>query len=135
MPLVGYLHNERDRHLVIAPSVAGFDLDNVQTLIRDDTGQILEDPLAIVDECSELRLVRRAFLGSPPYFDPTLGIVHQVLHIGARLGMHAHALAARHIADDRLARNGIATARPINQHVIDSADFERTIALQGQASV
>src|SRR5208283_5490883 len=59
-------------------------------------------------------------VASPFDGDPPFGLVHQIEHVSARLGVHGNTLAAGDIANDLFAANRIAATRAVHQQIIVS---------------
>ena len=54
------------------------------------------------------------------HLDDALGVFHELLGVRAIGAMHRHAAAARHEAQNLVARHRVATARQAHEHVIDA---------------
>src|SRR5215469_18338414 len=104
----------------------GFDVADVGVGVADDCRDLLQHARAVITEHNKLngepRLPYRgganAAVLAPLNGDAALRLVHQVLDVCARLGVHSHALATRHVADDLFAANRITTSRAIDQQIV-----------------
>src|SRR5439155_19958492 len=65
----------------------------------------------------------------PLHINFALHLIQKVLHVGAHLGMYSDALAARHVAHDDFAADGIAALGAIYQQVIDALYANNGVAV------
>src|SRR3954470_13755309 len=91
---------------------ARFDVADVGVVVGDDGGDLLEHAGTVVAIEREFDGVGRRAVGlkhrGPFHVYAAIGLVHEVEHVGAVLGMDGDALAARDVADDLFTADGIA---------------------------
>src|SRR4051794_14189426 len=80
---------------------AGFDVADVRVVVGDDGGDLLEHTGAVVAIEREFDGIGGAAVGlthrGPFHIYAAVGLVHEVEHVGAMLGMHGDALAPRDV--------------------------------------
>ncbi len=133
------IDHELDLRVPCVPQMRFHGAD-VGVLVADDGGYFLQHPSAIVavdGESHRIRLLRSilVFRSARPFdSDAAVGLVKQVLHVGTAARMDGYALAARDVADDFLAADGIATSRAIDQQLVLAFDDERISAAGGDCT-
>ena len=80
--------------------------------------ELMQDAGPIVGVNHDAHGQRIARAASPFDGDFALGFVHELLHVGALHGMNGNAFAARNIADDRFATNGVAAFGAIDKDIV-----------------
>jgi len=105
-----------------------FEVVNVGTGSADDGGDVGKKTGAVARADGELD--RKLGFGSaaPLDGDAAFGLVHEILHVGTRSGVHGDAAAARDVADNFVAGNGIATFGAINEQIVMAFDDQRRFA-------
>src|SRR5260370_23994210 len=94
-----------------------FEIVNVGTGSADDGSDFRKKTGTIARANGELN--RKSDFGAAPLdSDAALGLVHEVLDVGTSSRMHRDAAAARDVADNFVARNGIATLGAVNEQVV-----------------
>src|SRR5207248_6909535 len=97
---------------------ACLDIADIDVVVADDGGDLLQHAAAIVAEDGKLHGIATGCGFLPPlHRDLALGFIHQVGHIRAALRMHGDALPARDVADDLFSTNRIATSSAIHHQV------------------
>src|SRR3984893_887481 len=107
---------------------AAFQAAYVRAGSADDRGNFRKQPGTILGAYGELH--RECGLASAAPFDgdTPLRLVHEVLHLGAHAGVHGDATAARDVADDFVAGDGVAALGAVNKQVVVALDDQRSFA-------
>src|SRR5258706_2316433 len=107
---------------------AAFEIVNVGTGSADDGGDFGEKAGAIARADGELDRESGFGAAAPLDGDAAFGLVHEVLHVGTRTRVHGDAATTGDIADDFVARNGVAALGAVNEQVVVAFDDERSFA-------
>ena len=95
---------------------------HVRAHVGEDHRDVAQQVQAVDRLDVDLHLVgrarRRRFL--PLHLDDALGVLHELLGVRAIGAMHRHTAAARHEAQDLVARHRVATARQAHEHIVDA---------------
>src|ERR1700688_3640688 len=110
---------EDDFGASLAVGSLGGDVANVAFGVSDHSRNALQHAKAVVAEDGELHRVggRSALVAGPLHVDAALWFVEKIRHVGTADRVHGHAFAARYVANDSLAADGIATSRTIDEHI------------------
>src|SRR5258706_4443525 len=107
---------------------AAFEIVNVGTGSADDGGDFGEKAGAIARADGELDRESGFGAAAPLDGDAAFGLVHEVLDVETGACVDGHAAATGDIADDYVARNGVATLGRVNEQVVVAFDNERSFA-------
>src|SRR5216684_4422898 len=107
---------------------AAFQVMNVGTSSADDGGDFGEKTGAVA--CADGELDGKLGFGTaaPLDGDAAFGLVHEILHVGTRSGVHGHTAAAGDVADNFVAGNGIAALGAVNEQVVVALDDQGRLA-------
>src|SRR5579864_8379218 len=103
---------QHDLHAGLAVRGVGGNVFNVALGVADHAGDVLQHAETVVAEDGELDRIRRwhTVVARPFDVDLAFGFVHQIGDVGAVDRVDGNAFAARDVADDALAADGIAAA-------------------------
>src|SRR5579859_591102 len=126
---------QHDFHAGLAVRGVGGDVFDVALGVANHAGDVLQHAEAVVAEDGELDRVRRwhTVVARPFDVDLAFGFVHQVGDVGAVDRVDGHAFAARDVADDALAADGIAAAGAVDHHVSLAADGDAVVVAEDAA--
>src|SRR5882762_462104 len=105
-----------------------FQVMNVGAGAANDGGDVGKKAGAVARADSELDGKLGFGAAAPLDGDAALGLVHEVLNVGTLASVHSDAAASRDVADNFVARNGIAALGAVNKQVIVALDDERSFA-------
>src|SRR6202166_232815 len=101
---------------------------DVRTSFDNHGGDVSKQSGAIARTNLQLDGESRGILATPFNSDAALRLVKQILHVGARAGVHRDAAAARDVPDYFITGNGIAALRAIDQQIVMPFDDKRRFA-------
>src|ERR1700691_1330105 len=106
---------EDDLHAGLAVFGTRSDVAYITLSVANNAGNALQHPETVVAVNRKLDRVsrRRTLIAGPLHIDPSFRLLHQIRNVGTIHRVHRHSLASRDVADNALAANGIATARPV----------------------
>src|SRR5208282_3925286 len=105
-----------------------FERTNIGPGLADGAGDFREHAGAVLGEHQEAR-DELAFGGAGPFHvDAALGFVEQVLDVRAIAVVDGHATAARDIADDFVAGNGVAALGAVDEQIVLPAHLDGGLA-------
>src|SRR5947207_4345131 len=107
---------------------AAFQVVNVGAGAADNGGDVRQKARAIARANGELNGESSFGAAAPLDGDAPLGLIHQVLNVGARPRMDGDAAAARDVADNFVPGNGIATFGAVDEQVVVALDNQRSFA-------
>src|SRR5438552_820571 len=107
---------------------AAFEVMNVGASAADDGGDFGKKAGAVACADGELDGEFGFRPTAPFHGDAAFGLVHQILHVGTLASVDGDATASRDVADDFIARNGVATFGAVNEQVVVTFDDERGFA-------
>src|SRR5713101_1991148 len=107
---------------------AAFQVVNVGTSSADDGGDFGEKAGAVA--CADGELDGKFCFGAtaPLDGDAAFGLVHEILHVGTLASVDGDSSSSRDVADDFVARNGVATLGAVNEQVVVTFNDERRFA-------
>src|SRR5882724_454527 len=107
---------------------AAFEIADVGAGAADDGGDFREKAGAIFGANDELNREGCSGFATPLDGDAALGLIHQILHIGAKLGVHSDTATARDVADDVVTGDRVTTLRAKNEEIVMALYDEGRIA-------
>src|SRR5713226_421769 len=107
---------------------AAFEVVNVGTGSADDGGDLGKKAGAVARADGELD-GEGGFRSAAPFDgDAAFGLVHEILDVGTHSSVHSDTTAARDVADNFVAGNGIATLGAVNEQVVVALDDQGRFA-------
>src|SRR6202021_3349962 len=110
---------EHDFHAGLAVGGAGGDVADVAFGVADHAGNTLQHSETIVAEDGEFYGIGggSGFVARPSHFNFSLGLVKKIGDVRTVDGVDGNSFAARDVADDAFATDGVTTARAVDQHI------------------
>src|SRR5260370_3815097 len=105
-----------------------FEIVNVGTGAADDSGDFGEKAGTVARADGELDGKFGFGAAAPLDGNAAFRLVHQILDVGTLASVHGDAAASRDVADNFVARNGIAALGAVNKQVVVAFDDERSFA-------
>src|ERR1043166_2401670 len=102
-----------------------FQITNVGTGAANDGSDFGKESSAVFGANRELDREGGRALAAPLDGNATFGLVKKILHVGAGTSVHGNSAAAGNVADNFIARNGIATFRAEDQQVVVALNDKR----------
>src|SRR5258708_1131745 len=111
---------------------AGLDVADIGVVVTDHGCELFQHSRAVVAKNSQLYRISGATLDyvalgrlRPFHGDAPVGLIHQIIHVGAAHRMDGHTFAAGDITNNLFASNWIAAACAINQKIVITFDLDR----------
>src|SRR6202162_1767752 len=90
--LVAHVHGHFHQRAIVIEVGLGFEAADIGAFVEERGSKLVQHAGPIVRMHGDAHW-KRIFPGARPvHFDFALGVVHQILHVGAHLRMHGHAL-------------------------------------------
>src|SRR5258707_1080968 len=105
-----------------------FEVVNIGTRSADDGGDFGKQAGAVARADGELDGEGGFGAATPLDGDAAFGLVHEILDVGTRASVHGDTAAARDVADNFVAGNGIAAFGAVNEQIAVALDDERRFA-------
>src|SRR6202140_4728316 len=114
---VGNVEDDFNTSLAVG-SLRG-DVADVAFGVPDHSGNALQHAKPVVAKDGELHGIGggSALVAGPLHIDAAFWFVEKIRHVRTVDRVHGHAFAARDVANDSLAADGIATSRSIDEHI------------------
>src|SRR5579885_720316 len=112
----------------VAAVGAAFEFVNIGAGSADDGSDLREEAGAVEREDGETHRERGGGGAAPLDGDAALGLIEEILHVGAEAGVDGDAPAARDVADNFVTGNGIAALGAIDEQVVMALDHQGSFA-------
>src|SRR4029077_152882 len=101
---------------------------NIRVCVADYSRGVRRDSRASCSENSQASRECRLGRTGPIYVNAAFGLVEKIFDVGASLAVDGDAAAARDVADNVVAGNGVAALRAIDHQVVVAADNDGSVA-------